>query len=116
MCGCGRRATGRTGGTSMVRPKVKIKRVAQTCWAFPAQWEATTADGRWVYIRYRGGLLQVGIGPTLDDAIDATWTDDGKGELLVKKQIEGADSPGEMSRDRMVGFTNHRLDWSGVLP
>lgn len=46
--------------------------LAQTCRACPSQWEGPTLDGRFLYIRYRWGRLQAGVGPTLDLAVDST--------------------------------------------
>lgn len=47
----------------------------QTCPACPSQWEGRLDDDRWLYARYRGGYLRVGLGATLDDAIDAHGPD-----------------------------------------
>jgi hypothetical protein len=44
--------------------------LVQTCEACPSQWEGRTADGRFVYIRYRWGLLTAGIGATRVEAIE----------------------------------------------
>ena len=48
---------------------MKIKQLKQTCSAFPSQWEARTEDDKYVYIRYRGGYLSMGVGGTEDEAI-----------------------------------------------
>lgn len=50
--------------------KPRIIELNQTCTACPSQWEGKTEDGRYVYIRYRGGYLSAGIGASLDDAVD----------------------------------------------
>lgn len=47
-----------------------VTTLKKTCPDCPAQWQATLADGRVAYIRYRFGTLTLGVGPTLDDAID----------------------------------------------
>ncbi len=49
---------------------IRVVSLQRTCQACPSQWEGRTDDGRWVYVRYRWGHLQVGIGPTLEDAVD----------------------------------------------
>lgn len=49
---------------------MKLISLEKTCWACPAQWEGQLEDGRYVYIRYRWGHLQVGYGNTIDEAID----------------------------------------------
>lgn len=48
---------------------VKANSIKKLCDARPAEWEATTDDGRHVYIRYRWGLLIWGIGSILDEAV-----------------------------------------------
>lgn len=49
--------------------------VEQTCGACPAQWEGTLADGRLVYVRYRHGWLAVGLGDTLEEAVERAMDD-----------------------------------------
>lgn len=34
---------------------ITITRAVQTCWACPSQWDAWDAEGRYYYLRYRGG-------------------------------------------------------------
>lgn len=46
-----------------------ITELRKTCDACPAQWEAKTPDGQFVYIRYRYGVLTMGVGPSIDHAI-----------------------------------------------
>ena len=43
---------------------IVIKSLKQTCKACPSQWEGKTADGRFIYIRYRYGFLTVHVGDT----------------------------------------------------
>lgn len=38
-----------------------LKDLRQTCEACPSQWEGHTADGRFIYIRYRWGHLTVDL-------------------------------------------------------
>lgn len=52
---------------------IHVLRLEQTCRAFPSQWGGRTSDGDDIYIRFRGGELSVGVGPTLDDAVDAGY-------------------------------------------
>lgn len=40
---------------------LKIKRIEQTCFACPSQWEGETEDGHDFYIRYRWGVLRLDI-------------------------------------------------------
>lgn len=45
--------------------------LVQTCEAFPSQWQGQDAEGFWTYLRYRNGDVQIGFGPTVEDAIHA---------------------------------------------
>jgi hypothetical protein len=49
---------------------IDVTELTQTCDACPSQWEGRTADGRHVYVRYRWGCLQIGIGNSLHDAVN----------------------------------------------
>lgn len=40
----------------------KVAHIRKTCFACPAQWEGATADGLYVYIRYRWGRLSAEVG------------------------------------------------------
>lgn len=51
-----------------MRPIVKAVR---TCTACPSQWDAWTADGQYLYLRYRSG---VGTADTYRDPDPDTWT------------------------------------------
>ena len=48
---------------------IEVVSLTKTCESCPAQWEGRTAAGGFVYVRYRFGGLQVGIGITLDAAV-----------------------------------------------
>ncbi|MFE5958899.1 hypothetical protein [Streptomyces rubiginosohelvolus] len=40
----------------MIQPgPIVIHRAVQTCWACPAQWDAWTPEGDYLYLRYRWG-------------------------------------------------------------
>ena len=41
---------------------VAVVRVVRTCRACPSQWDAWTAQGVYVYVRYRSGRLTVDVG------------------------------------------------------
>jgi hypothetical protein len=50
----------------------RIVDLRQTCGAFPSQWEGQLADGRELYIRYRGGVLRLHFStPEEPDAVAA---------------------------------------------
>jgi len=48
---------------------VVISTLTKTCPSHPAQWEATTNDGRFVYLRFRFGHFSAGIGRTMEQAV-----------------------------------------------
>ena len=50
-----------------------IARAVETCGGCPAQWDAWTADGQYLYLRYRHGVGTVDAEPSPD--VD-TWTED----------------------------------------
>lgn len=55
------------------REKVpSVVALEQTCLAVPSQWEGELDDGRSLYVRYRHGLLRVGVGEGLSEAIKNT--------------------------------------------
>lgn len=48
----------------------------QTSEACPSQWEGKTEDGDFIYIRYRYGCGYIGLGKSINDAVDNkifTW-------------------------------------------
>ncbi|MFZ4606093.1 MAG: hypothetical protein ACOYM5_07525 [Caulobacter sp.] len=48
----------------------RIVSLTQTCPTAPSQWEGELSDGRTLYVRYRHGGLSIGIGATVDRAVD----------------------------------------------
>ncbi|MFJ8747513.1 hypothetical protein ACIRL2_50330 [Embleya sp. NPDC127516] len=62
-----------------------LVRVVQTCHGFPSQWNAWTATGRYLYLRYRHGEGSVEWHRGPDDADDTpqTWNE-GLSGLLVE--------------------------------
>jgi hypothetical protein len=48
-----------------------IVRAVRTCVACPSQWNAWTADGHYLYLRYRSGI---GTADTYSDPDPDTWT------------------------------------------
>lgn len=48
---------------------IPVAMVRMTCPASPSQWEGATADGRKVYVRYRWGMLRIGLGATFQEAV-----------------------------------------------
>lgn len=45
----------------MIRGLIELAKVTQTCTACPSQWDAWSTDGKYVYIRYRSGILTVEV-------------------------------------------------------
>lgn len=88
----------------MNKPLV-IARIEQTCTACPAQWDAWTDDGEYVYIRYRWGYLFVERAMTPD-----AWRENDY-EVVLEKDI-GALWDGQMSYAELTRFTKDVL----VLP
>ncbi|WOX11497.1 hypothetical protein [Streptomyces sp. N50] len=62
----------------------KLTRVVQTCSAYPVQWDAWTADGQYLYLRYRHGEGCVEWHPGPDDDADTpeSWNE-GRSGLLI---------------------------------
>lgn len=54
----------------MMLTNVRVLELRRTCRSHPAQWEGRTADGRFIYVRYRWGQLQVGFGATIEEAVE----------------------------------------------
>ncbi|MFH8627764.1 hypothetical protein ACH4A8_38755 [Streptomyces vietnamensis] len=52
---------------------MELARTVRTCPACPAQWDAWTTDGQYLYLRYRGGIGSVEERPSPD--LD-TWGDE----------------------------------------
>jgi hypothetical protein len=63
----------------------RLMRVVQACPAYPSQWDAWTADGQYLYLRYRHGEGCVEWHPGPDPAEDTpdSWNE-GLSGLLVQ--------------------------------
>ncbi|MFJ3706260.1 MULTISPECIES: hypothetical protein [Streptomyces] len=63
----------------------KLTRVVQTCSAHPSQWSAWTADGQYLFLRYRHGegCVEWHPGPE-DDADTAESWNEGLSGLLIE--------------------------------
>ena len=49
---------------------LKLIELTRTCIACPSQWEGKLSSDEYIYIRYRHSFFSVGIGTTLDKAVD----------------------------------------------
>jgi hypothetical protein len=47
-------------------PRTVLVRVVETCSACPSQWDAWTATGQYLYLRYRSGIGTVEAQPSPD--------------------------------------------------
>ena len=81
---------------------INIVEIRQTCMICPSQWEGRTADGRFVYVRFRWGYLQVGIGATDDEAVE----DDGTFGVQLSDHLDGA-----LSYQQLVDATLGLFTW-----
>jgi hypothetical protein len=87
---------------------MKIVELRHTCEACPAQWEGRLEDGRYLYVRYRWGTLQVGLGPTFGDAVGNSHHD----EVEIGGAFDGYLSYDEL-RERLPDFEWPKTDWTG---
>ena len=81
--------------------RIIVTELKQTCGACPSQWEGRTADGRYLYVRYRWGHLQVGIGTTLREAIN--------NEFISGKLGDSYD--GVLAYPDLVAVTGDMISW-----
>jgi hypothetical protein len=61
----------------------------RTCLACPSQWEGALDDGRAVYARFRHGHLSVGIGETVEGAVDNAMSDHALYEEEIGDGLDG---------------------------
>lgn len=66
---------------------ITLARVVQTCGACPSQWDAWTADGQYLYLRYRFG---VGTVDAYDGPDSDSWDVAPDGHVA---QFEDVDEP-----------------------
>jgi hypothetical protein len=69
----------------------------------PSQWEAETSDGRFLYVRYRWGRLEIGIGHSVADAVEHS------GNLLDKEL--GGQLDGGMEIEELRQATTGLIEW-----
>ncbi|WP_328898139.1 hypothetical protein [Streptomyces sp. NBC_00236] len=62
----------------------KLTRVVQTCSAYPSQWDAWTAGGQYLYLRYRHGegCVELHPGPEDDADTSESWNEGLSGFLI----------------------------------
>jgi hypothetical protein len=90
-----------------VSERVKVRRIVQTCFACPSQWEGHLDDGRMIYVRYRWGWLTVSVSdePTTDvfDAVDGTE---------IHEAQMGHEYDGDLTTAEMMQATLAVVDWA----
>lgn len=84
---------------------VRVHELRMTCPACPAQWEGRTDDGRYVYVRYRWGWLQIGVGDTFHEAVCD--------EVTLCEEL-GDDMDGSLSYSELIAATRGRVHWPSV--
>lgn len=82
--------------------KVKVLELYHTCSACPSQWEGKTADGQYIYVRYRWGQLTIGAAKTFPAAV---W----EHNVFDKDIGDGLD--GYMPYEEMIEHTKGKVDW-----
>jgi hypothetical protein len=89
---------------------IVVEQLVQTCGACPSQWEGRTRDGARIYVRYRYGTLAIGIGATLDAAIDQAISDAPALRLRI------SDAPdGFLEYDELRQVTRGTVTWPAAL-
>lgn len=81
---------------------IKVASYERTCVAFPTQWEATTQDGLYLYIRFRQTFC-VEIAES-----QKAWAEDSYMTLLYVTKL---DEDPYMSDERMKELTSPVIDW-----
>lgn len=77
-----------------------LRELEQTCWACPSQWEGKTDEGKYVYVRYRWGILSVGFGKDEWAAVDDSKSIGQYGDWL----------DGVMTTEEMLEHTGFEYD------
>lgn len=80
---------------------IVVDELIQTCEASPSQWQGKTRDGRVIYVRYRWGWLQVGIGQTTKQAVE---------DFTVRMKV-GGEYDGYMDFVTLATLTRGRVSW-----
>jgi hypothetical protein len=84
---------------------VRVVSIWQTCNSSPSQWQGSTSLGRSVYVRYRWGHLQIGVGRTFKLAVRNSSSE----PLLLKKV--GGPWDGLLTYQRLRRFGRGKIAW-----
>lgn len=99
--------------------KLTVTKLERTSLGSPSQWEGVLGDNRVIYIRYKRGVLKVGIGDNLDAAID----DNSRIFELPDEyftrfgHIDGGLYEGYsyLALGDLIEITEHFLDWNNCI-
>ena len=69
----------------------------------PSLWEGETNNGRCLYVRYRWGMLMIGIGESIRDAVEHSGN-------LLEKQL-GHKYDGSLELEQLREATNGLIQW-----
>lgn len=89
---------------------MKVKTLKKACLACPSQWEGDLDDGRVVYVRYRHGELSVGVGETINAAVQNAGSEEA---LYAEELSDGLD--GFMTFEELNGRLRGVLEFSAGL-
>ncbi len=84
-------------------PLIHVRNLTQTCERSPSQWEGTTADGLFIYVRYCWGRLTIGTGVTESEAI-------GNHNKVFEKQL-GHNLDGTLEYEKLRHVTRAIIEW-----
>jgi hypothetical protein len=84
-------------------PLIHVRKLTQTCQRSPSQWEGTTADGLFIYVRFRWGRLTIGTGVTESEAI-------GNHNNVFEKQL-GHNLDGTLEYEKLRDVTRAIIEW-----
>lgn len=82
---------------------LEVAAIRMTSGSFPTQYEGWLKDGRHIYVRFRHGSLMIGVGSTLDSAVE-----DAMGEaFFLEENLPGV----EMSYEELKRRTDSIISW-----
>lgn len=87
--------------------RVRIVKAVETCSACPLQYECETDDGKFVYVRFRWDILTIGIGASMDEAVENAM-----GETPVLRQVR-IDNLTDLVGVKYASL--HVIDWDEVV-
>jgi hypothetical protein len=87
----------------MTASPIIVTTLVRTSLRSPSQWEGQTSDGRTIYVRYRWGCLEIGLGTSLDDAV-------ANSPKLFEQQL-GERYDGSMEIDQLRRATIGIIEW-----